>query len=245
MPGVIMTAGRAWKRTLYLSFLLLLGVLKQRTVASLLHPPPLGWEVAADTEKQSHSLAYISWPGLWAGMPSCEDKCVCVCTLIRGGSIFTVGNQLQHILPATDGNQNGRSYFEPLIRKMVTHNIATFCSDLELANTMWANRSMQCSNGGIYLCLHVSWNFIELEISRGHNMSTRSPQLIAGLATCKFTMIHYKHTLWEITPATSHSEGSQQRKCTDKLKLVAFKITAKWKKKLLLPSQALHLISFS
>lgn len=57
------------------------------------------------TQKQSHSLACIPWPGLWAGLPSCEDKCicvgvcclcvqVCVCvhTRIQGGSIVTDGN---------------------------------------------------------------------------------------------------------------------------------------------------------
>ena len=109
MPGLIMAVGTAWKRALYLSFLFLLVALKQRIEAV---PPPssptsvLGWGgdgVAADTVKQSHSLALrplarsVGWPA-----KLCRWVCVCVCVCvwvsvcahphIRGGSIVTVGN---------------------------------------------------------------------------------------------------------------------------------------------------------
>lgn len=88
MPGLIMALGTAWKKALYLGFLFLLVALKQRIVAV----PPLSPFLCADTQKQSHSLACIPLPGLWAGLPSCEDKCVCVslrtsvyvCTHISG-----------------------------------------------------------------------------------------------------------------------------------------------------------------
>lgn len=106
MPGLIMAVGTPWKRALYLGFLFLLATLKERIVADPPSSPTSVLQVeeggAADTEKQSHSLACVPWPALWACLPSCEDKCVCVRVLrykcvcvqtrIRGGSVVTVGN---------------------------------------------------------------------------------------------------------------------------------------------------------
>lgn len=75
------------KACLLLSFLFLLAALKQKIWAVTsptppTHPPtpPLCWGSAADTGKQSHSLAF---PGQNYGqsLPSCEDKSVCVCCL--------------------------------------------------------------------------------------------------------------------------------------------------------------------
>lgn len=61
--------GHGLKARLFLSFLFLLAALKQKiwAVTSSTHPPrQLCWGSAADTGKQSHSLACISWPELWA-----------------------------------------------------------------------------------------------------------------------------------------------------------------------------------
>lgn len=142
MPGLIMTVGTAWKRALYLGFLFLLVALKQRIVAAPPSSPTsvLGGGGAADTEKQSHSLACISWPGLWAGLPSCEDKCVCVCCLCAQVCAHTYPGrlnshcwkpfcQLQHILPFIDGSQNARSYFNIPILKMVTRDTQIIAVD--------------------------------------------------------------------------------------------------------------------
>lgn len=120
------------------------------------------------TQKQSHSLACIPWPGLWAGLPSCEDKCICVgvCCLCVQVCVCVCAHtypgrlnshwrkpfcQLQHILPFTDGSQiqNGWSYFKPLILKMVTHNTEIVAVDSQT----WGETSAQCSvQISVFLC---------------------------------------------------------------------------------------------
>lgn len=121
----------------------------------ILHLCAGGWGPAADTEKQSHSLAFIPWPVLWAGLPTREDKCVCVvfahecvCAHTYLGKLNSHCRkpfcQLQHILPFTDGGQiqNGRSYFKPVILKMVTHNTVTTAVDF--VSQTWYSKNILC-----------------------------------------------------------------------------------------------------
>lgn len=74
--------GHSIKAHLLLSFLFLLAALKQKiwaVTSSPPTPPPLCWGSAADTGKQSHSLACVSWPELRAEPAKLRGwKCLCV-----------------------------------------------------------------------------------------------------------------------------------------------------------------------
>lgn len=123
--------GHGIKARLLLSFLFLLAALKQKIWAvTSLAPPPLTTSVLRErcwhSEAKSFSGLHFLARNYGQSLPSCEDKSVCVCclcvhmhvcthprmpTLIRWGSVFSVGNQLQQKPPIYWQQPNGRSYF--------------------------------------------------------------------------------------------------------------------------------------
>lgn len=148
------------KRALYLGFLFILVVLKQRIgAASPLSPPPppLCWVLeggggSALLTQRSKVILWPAFPGQVCGQ-ACQVvrisvsacavfmlECVRVCAHTYPGRLnsrcWKPICQLQHILPFIVRSQNTRSYFKLFILIMVTHAAAIMTSDKSSQKTL-------------------------------------------------------------------------------------------------------------
>lgn len=132
--------GHSIKARLLLSFLFLLAALKQKIWAVTSSPAPPNpptsvlrercWHREAKSFSGLHFLARTTGRACQVARMRVSVCCLCVhmhvCThprmptLIRWGSVFSVGNQLQQNLPFIDSSQTVGAIFELLFLKMET-----------------------------------------------------------------------------------------------------------------------------